>query len=131
MRRLAPLLVLVGGHLLATPAGAVDRYVTMKVPPAAGPAKYDMNEAARILGLRLEHGREIDLPLYAFSTDLTKGRVARGARKLARLTPIEKPVVVDDRRTSHLDPLSAAPKRNSFLKSVVPFLKRISRGPAS
>ena len=90
-----------------------------------------MNEAARILGLRLEHGREIDLPLYAFSTDLTKGRVARGARKLARLTPIEKPVVVDDRRTSHLDPLSAAPKRNSFLKSVVPFLKRISRGPAS
>ena len=56
---------------------------------------------------------------------------ARGARKLARLTPIEKPVVVDDRRTSHLDPLSAAPKRNSFLKSVVPFLKRISRGPAS
>jgi hypothetical protein len=90
-----------------------------------------MNEAARILGLRLEHGREIDLPLYAFSTDLTKGRVARGARKLARLTPIEKPVVIDDRRTSHLDPLSAAPKRNSFLKSVVPFLKRISRGPAS
>ena len=78
-----------------------------------------MNEAARILGLRLEHGREIDLALYAFSTDLTKGRVARGARKLARLTPIEKPVVVDDRGTSHLDPLSAAPKRNSFLKSVV------------
>lgn len=33
--------------------------------------------------------------------------------------------------TSHLDPLSAAPKRNSFLKSVVPFLKRVSRGPAS
>ena len=86
-----------------------------------------MNKAARILGLRLEHGREIDLPLYAFSTDLTRGRVARGARRLARMSPIESPVVVDDRRTSHLDPLSAAPKTNSFLRTVVPFLKRISR----
>ncbi|MDQ5834216.1 MAG: hypothetical protein M3550_14350 [Actinomycetota bacterium] len=86
-----------------------------------------MNRAAKILGLRLEHGREIDLPLYAFSTDLTQGRVARGARKLARRTPIENPVVVDDRKTSHLDPLSAAPKTNSFLKTVVPFLKKIRR----
>ncbi len=86
-----------------------------------------MNKAAKILGLRLEHGREIDLPLYVFSTDLTQGRVARGARKLARRTPIENPVVVDDRKTSHLDPLSAAPKTNSFLKTVVPFLKKIRR----
>jgi len=83
------------------------------------------NQAARMLGLRLEHAREIDLPLYAFSTDLTQGRVARGARRLARLSPITKPVVVDARKTSHLDPLSAAPKTNRFLKTVVPFLERI------
>ena len=86
-----------------------------------------MNEAARILGLRLEHGREIDVPLYAFSTDLSQGRVARGARELARISPIEKPVVVDDRQTSHLDPLSAAPQTNRFLKTVAPFLKRTLR----
>ena len=85
-----------------------------------------MNKAAKLLGLRLEHGRQIDLPLYAFSTDLTNGRVARGARRLARISPIEKPVVVYDRRTSHLDPLSAAPKTNHLLKTVVPFLKRFS-----
>ena len=85
-----------------------------------------MNKAAKLLGLRLEHGREIDLPLYAFSTDLTKGRVARGARRFARISPIHKPVVVDDRRTSHLDPLSAAPETNHFLETVVPFLKRLS-----
>jgi pimeloyl-ACP methyl ester carboxylesterase len=85
-----------------------------------------MNKAAKLLRLRLEHGRQIDLPLYAFSTDLTNGGVARGARRLARISPIEKPVVVDDRRTSHLDPLSAAPKTNRFLKTVVPFLKRLS-----
>jgi hypothetical protein len=83
------------------------------------------NAAARIVGLRLLHGRQIDVPLYAFSTSLTKGAVARGARRLAQIAPIPRRVVVDDRGTSHLDPLSAAPKTNHFLKSVVPFLKRI------
>jgi hypothetical protein len=101
--------------------------VVLPAPPSArrdAASDLRVNKAAKILGLRLEHGREIDLPLYAFSTDLTQGRVARGARKLARRTPIENPVVIDDRKTSHLDPLSAAPKTNSFLKTVVPFLKK-------
>jgi hypothetical protein len=80
--------------------------------------------AARYLGLRLLHGGEIDLPLYAFSTALTKGRVARGARRLVQRSDIEEFTVIDDRGTSHLDPLSAAPSRNHFLKSVVPFLRR-------
>jgi hypothetical protein len=30
---------------------------------------------------------------------------------------------VDDRGTSHLDPLSAAPRTNHFLKTVVPFVR--------
>jgi hypothetical protein len=85
------------------------------------------NAAARIVGLRLLHGREIDVPVYAFSTSLTKGTVARGALRLSRIAPIPRHVVVDDRGTSHLDPLSAAPKTNHFLKTVVPFLKRIAR----
>ena len=80
--------------------------------------------AARYLGLRLTHGGQIDLPLYAFSTALTRGRVARGARRLVRRSRIEEVTIVDDRGTSHLDPLSAAPSRNHFLKSVVPFLRR-------
>jgi hypothetical protein len=85
------------------------------------------NAAAKIVGLRLLHGKEIDVPLYAFSTSLTKGAVARGAQRLARMAPIPRRVVVDDRGTSHLDPLSAAPRTNRFLKTVVPFLKRIAR----
>jgi hypothetical protein len=85
------------------------------------------NAAARIVGLRLLHGSEIDVPVYAFSTSLTEGAVARGARRLARRAPIPRTVVIDDRRTSHLDPLSAAPRTNRFLKTVVPFLKRIGR----
>jgi hypothetical protein len=83
--------------------------------------------AARYLGLRLRHGRRIDVPLYAFSTAMTKGRVARGARRLVRRSRIARSKIIDDRGTSHLDPLSAAPSRNHFLKSVVPFLRRHTR----
>jgi hypothetical protein len=83
--------------------------------------------AARFLGLRLRHGRDIDVPVYAYSTDLTEGRVARGARRLARIADVPHSRVVDDRRASHLDPLSAAPRTNRFLKTVVPFLKRLAR----
>jgi hypothetical protein len=81
--------------------------------------------AARYLGLRLMHGSEIDLPLYAFSTALTRGRVARGAKRLVNRSRIQEFTIVDNRGTSHLDPLSAAPGRNNFLKSVVPFLNRV------
>ena len=66
--------------------------------------------AASYLGLRLLHGRRIDVPLYAYSSALTKGRVARGAKRLARRSRIEELSIVDDRGTSHLDPLSAAPR---------------------
>jgi hypothetical protein len=82
--------------------------------------------AARLLGLRLQHGRQIDVPLYAFSTALTEGRVARGAKRLVRRSDIREFSIVDDRGTSHLDPLSAAPSRNDFLKSVVPFLRGLA-----
>jgi hypothetical protein len=81
--------------------------------------------AARYLGLRLMYGRQIDVPLYAFSTGLTSGRVARGALRLTRMAPIPRARIVDDRGTSHLDPLSAAPGRNHSLKTVVPFLRRL------
>jgi dienelactone hydrolase len=84
-----------------------------------------MTPAARLLGLRLRHGRRIRLPLYAYATALTRGRVATGALRLERFSRIEDLTVVDDRGTSHLDPLAAAPRRNDFLESVVPFLRQI------
>jgi hypothetical protein len=92
---------------------------------AASPLK--MTPAARYLGLRLRHARSIDVPLYAYSTDLTKGKVARGARRLARMSRIRRPTVVDDRHAAHIDPLSAAPRRNRFLRTVVPYLERLAR----
>jgi hypothetical protein len=84
-----------------------------------------MTPAARLLGLRLRHGRRIRLPLYAYATALTRGRVAAGAQRLERFSRIEEFVIQDDRGTSHLDPLAGAPRRNDFLESVVPFLRRI------
>jgi hypothetical protein len=95
---------------------------------AASPLR--MTPAARLLGLRLRHGREIDLPLYAYGTTLTSGAVARGARRLARISPIDEPTIVDDRRASHLDPLAAAPRRNRFVRTAAPFLRRIARQAA-
>jgi len=92
---------------------------------AASPLK--QTAAARYLGLRLKHGKRIDVPLYAYSTDLTEGAVARGARRLVKLSKIGAARVVDDRSAAHLDPVSAAPDRNRFLKTVVPFLRRVAR----
>ena len=51
--------------------------------------------------------------------------MARGARRLARISRIERSVVVDDRTAAHLDPLVAAPRTNRFLKTVVPFLRDV------
>jgi pimeloyl-ACP methyl ester carboxylesterase len=92
---------------------------------AASPLR--QTPAARFLGLRLRHGKRIDVPLYAYATDLTEGRVARGARRLATISEIPARTVVDDRQASHLDPLSAPPVTNRFLRTVVPFLRRIAR----
>ena len=88
------------------------------------------NAATRELGLRPTRLREVDVPLYAFQTDLTAGRVLRGARRyIARSrVPRERSTLVDrSASTSHLDPLTAAPERSDFLKTVVPFLRRLTR----
>jgi len=84
-------------------------------------------QAAR-LNLRLLHLEDVDVPLYAYQTDLTDGRVLRGARAFIRRSrsPRERAVLVDASRTdSHLDPLTAAPERSRFLQTVVPFLRRL------
>jgi hypothetical protein len=65
-----------------------------------------MTPAARLLGLRLHHGRRIRLPLYAYGTALTRGRVAAGAQRLERLSRIEEVSITDDHGMSHLDPLA-------------------------
>jgi hypothetical protein len=88
------------------------------------------NRVARFLGLRLEHTAQIDLPLYAIQTDLAGADVLGGARNLIRrsaITKREATLVNADPLFAHLDPLTAAPAKNRFYKTVVPFLKRYER----
>ncbi len=85
------------------------------------------NRAQRLLGVRATHGRALDLPIYAIETSLGAGRVLAGARALARRSgiPRRRLVLVDRHKAyDHVDPLSAAPPRNAFVRTVVPFLRR-------
>jgi hypothetical protein len=86
------------------------------------------NPAQRVFGVRAIHGRSVRLPMYAFETSLGAGRVLRSVRALARQSGVPRRdlVLVDRHRTyAHIDPLVAVPRRNAFLKTVVPFLRRV------
>ena len=87
------------------------------------------NPASKVLGLRLFHLADVNIPYYAFQTSLTGSRngVVNGAKNFAARSKVPKTglVIVDrSKTTSHLDPLLADPKRNDFVKTVVPFLKK-------
>jgi pimeloyl-ACP methyl ester carboxylesterase len=84
------------------------------------------NAVTKFVGLRLWHTKEIDLPLYAYQTDLSNGGVLRAARRVKRASKIRRLVTVDDsRNASHLDPIIAPRKTNRFIRTVVPFLRSI------
>lgn len=114
-----------------SPANAVEWYFPERLRLDVDAAnELRSTPAADELGLRLRHLREVDVPLYAFQTDLTRGRVLRGARRFMERSrvPRGRSTLVDrSSSTSHLDPLTAAPQTNDFLKTVVPFLRRVSR----
>jgi hypothetical protein len=83
----------------------------------------------KLLGLRPWHLRQVDVPVYAYQTDLTGGRVLRGARRFVQRSrsPRRLARFVDGSKTdSHLDPLLAAPATSRFLKTVVPWLTRVA-----
>jgi hypothetical protein len=110
------------------PSNGVEWYFPRRLTiDTNGASAMRRDAAAKVLGLRLFHTRRIDLPIYAIETDLAGGEVLRGARRLirrARTTRRESKLVDVDPLFSHLDPLIAAPSRNRFLKTVVPFLRK-------
>jgi pimeloyl-ACP methyl ester carboxylesterase len=113
------------------PANGVEWYYPARLNldvDAASPLA--QNAAARYLGLRLRWARQSDVPVYALQTSLTHGAVLKGARSFIRLsrTPAARSRLVDAAATeSHLDPLTAAPDRNVYLQTVVPWLRRMLR----
>jgi pimeloyl-ACP methyl ester carboxylesterase len=111
------------------PANAVEWFYPSRLNldvDAASPLAE--NAAAKYLGLRLEHAKQVDLPLYAIQTSLTDGGVLKGAKSFIKLSrsPAKADKLVDASATeSHLDPLTAAPATNLYLKTVVPWLKTV------
>jgi pimeloyl-ACP methyl ester carboxylesterase len=110
------------------PANAVEWFYPARLNldvDAASPLVED--SAAKYLGLRLKWARRAALPVYAIQTSLTHGAVLKGAKSFVKLShsPAREAEYVDaSSNMSHLDPLTAAPERNTYLKTVVPWLKR-------
>jgi pimeloyl-ACP methyl ester carboxylesterase len=110
------------------PTNAVEWYFPKRLTiDTNGADQMTQNDVADFLGLRLLHTRKVNLPLYAIATDLAGAHVLDGARNLikrSRITRRQAMLVNRNPLMSHLDPLTAAPKRNAFLKTIVPFLDR-------
>ena len=110
------------------PSNAVEWYFPKRLTiDTNGADQMTRNDVAGFLGLRLFHTRKVNLPLYAIATDLAGAHVLDGARNFirrARTTRRQSMLVNRNPLMSHLDPLTAAPKTNAFLKTVVPFLDR-------
>jgi pimeloyl-ACP methyl ester carboxylesterase len=108
------------------PGNAVEWYFPDRLRlDVDGMSPLKRGPVATLLGLRPFHVAEVDDPLYAYQSDLTQGRILRGAKAFARRSKIKRATYVDDPGASHLDPLTAAPARSRFLKTVVPFLKSL------
>jgi pimeloyl-ACP methyl ester carboxylesterase len=108
------------------PTNGVEWYFPKKLTiDTNGADQMQANDVGNFLGLRLFHTRKVNLPLYAIGTDLARAHVLDGARNLIRRSKItrrESMLVNRNPLFSHLDPLTAAPKSNAFLKTVVAFL---------
>jgi pimeloyl-ACP methyl ester carboxylesterase len=91
-----------------------------------GAGNFARTKTTDYLGLRTWHRRAVDVPLYAFQTSLSDGAVLKGARAFVKASKIPRATYVDRSKTyAHLDPLAATPSRNDFLKTVVPFLRKL------
>lgn len=116
----------VAGSFATEPLNSVEWYFPRKLTlDVDGANELEQNAITRFLKLRTKHLKDVDVPLYAFQTDLTRGRVLRGARRFVARSGVPRSKLVSDPRTSHLDPLMAAPSRSKFLRTVVPFLKSL------
>ena len=85
-----------------------------------------MNRGAKVIGLRLEHDRETDLPLYAHH-GIAAGPHRPRCEEVGGYLADREAVVVDDRQTSPWIGLSAAPTTNRFITTILPLLERIGR----
>ena len=112
------------------PLGAVDWYYPMRLSiDVVAASSLRETAAARVLGLNLRYLHAVNVPYYVIETSLGSHGgdfLIQGARAFKRASRIPRLTVVNRSASySHLDPLLAAPPQNAFLKTVVPWLRRI------
>ncbi len=112
-----------------TPLAAAEWYYPERLSIDAGAAAaLQQTPVATYLGLRIFHTSEVDVPLYAFQTALggTDNGVVGSAEAYKAESKIPSVTTVSRTATySHLDPLLASPDQNDFLKTVVPWLRKL------
>ena len=90
------------------PSNAVEWYYPKRLSiDTNGANQMKRNDVARFLGLRLSHTRDIDVPIYAFQTDLTHGSVLAGARRWSSSPNAQVGVDAGQRRAAAEPPRSA------------------------
>jgi len=111
------------------PLGPVDWYYPERLTIDAGAASsLTQTPAADVLGLRLYHLGQVDLPLYVIQTSLggTDNAVADAAHAYQHESKIPSVTIVNRYSTySHLDPLLATPSKNAFLQTVMPWIEHL------
>ncbi|HLN43721.1 MAG TPA: hypothetical protein VK215_14790 [Acidimicrobiales bacterium] len=113
------------------PLGPVDWYFPQRLSIDVGAASsLAQTPAAGVLGLRLAHLHQVDVPMYVIQTSLggSHNGVADAAHSYQRQSRIPSLTVIDKHSTySHLDPLLATPSKNAFLQTVVPWIEKLPR----
>jgi pimeloyl-ACP methyl ester carboxylesterase len=99
---------------------------------ASAVANGNANPAQQVFDVRATMGHRLprNLRIYAFGARLGGPGVPAAAKQLARQShiPSRNLVMVNRQSTyAHNDPAGASPKRNLFLKKLVPFLKGIGK----
>ncbi len=113
------------------PLGPVDWYFPERLSIDIGAASaLTQTPAANVLGLRLYHLHQVNVPMYVIQTSLggTDNAVSDAAHAFQRQSKIPSLTVIDKHSTySHLDPLLATPSKNAFLQTVVPWIEKLPR----
>jgi hypothetical protein len=110
------------------PLAAAEWYYPMRLSIDAGVAAPPPADGRGHLPRTALHARQVDVPLYAFQTSLggRNDSVAASARAYRHESKIPSVTVVSRVDTySHLDPLLASADQNAFLRTAVPWLKKV------
>jgi pimeloyl-ACP methyl ester carboxylesterase len=110
------------------PGNGMEWYfpIRLEIDLAQGMQQMKPSAITKFLGLRPFHTAQINVPLYAIETRLSDGNVLKAAHRLIDRSRIRDYRLVHAEKMKHYDPLISRPRHNRFLKTVVPFLRRIA-----